>query len=85
MEFFGMGTGEILVILVIALIVFGPDRLVGVARTLGRVVHNVTKAGKDFTRQVEAELDLDQPAKKGTVPPEKPGTSKPDVQTPGRT
>ncbi len=52
MEFFGMGTGEILLILVVALIIWGPGRIVDIARTLGKMVHALKKATSDLTAQI---------------------------------
>lgn len=57
MEFFGMGTGEILLILVVALIVFGPGRIVEIGRTLGRMARTLRKATSDLTSQVTRELE----------------------------
>lgn len=41
---FGIGWTEILVILVVALLVLGPDRLPGIARSLGRGLRDFRKA-----------------------------------------
>lgn len=64
MEFFGIGTGEIILILVVALIIWGPGRIVEIGRTLGRIVRAVKKASFDLTAQVTKELEKqeeDQP------------------------
>ncbi|MFC2002487.1 twin-arginine translocase TatA/TatE family subunit [Chloroflexota bacterium] len=57
MDFFGIGTGEVLLILIVALIVFGPGRIVEIGRTLGRMMHTLKKASSDLTAQVTKELD----------------------------
>jgi len=57
MDFFGMGMGEILLILVIALIVLGPGRIVGVGRTMGKAVRTLRKVSNDLTTQLSQELD----------------------------
>ena len=44
MNFFNLGIGEILFILVIALIIFGPGSLVKTARDMGAFVRKVTKS-----------------------------------------
>lgn len=41
---FGIGPSELLVILVLALIIFGPNKLPELARTLGRTVKEFKKA-----------------------------------------
>ncbi len=56
MEFFGMGVMEILVILVVGLIVFGPGRLPQVARNLGRGVASLRKVTKDLTEEMSIEF-----------------------------
>lgn len=66
MDFFGIGTGEILLVLLVAVIVFGPGRIVEIGRTLGKMMHTIKKASFDLTSQVTRELegeDKDHPAK----------------------
>ena len=41
-----MGIGEILIVLLIILVVFGSSRLPGVARGLGKGIHNFKDATK---------------------------------------
>jgi len=57
MDFFSMGTGEILLILVIALIIWGPGRIVAIGRTLGKTVRTLRKASLDLTTQLGKELE----------------------------
>ncbi len=57
MDFFGIGTGEVLLILVVALIVFGPGRIVEIGRTLGKMMNTLKKASFDLTSQVTRELE----------------------------
>ncbi len=49
MDFFGIGFGEIILILIIALIVLGPGKIPEIARTLGRIVRALRKATTDLT------------------------------------
>lgn len=60
MDFFGIGLGEVLLILIVALIIWGPKRLPKIARTLGRVVRALRKATYDFTSQITKELDIQE-------------------------
>lgn len=60
MDFFGIGFGEVLLILILALIIWGPKRLPEIARTLGRTVRTLRKATYDFTSQVSKELDVQE-------------------------
>ncbi len=60
MGFLDMGTLEILLILVIALIIWGPGRVPEIARTLGRTLRALRKATYDLTATVAKELDMDE-------------------------
>ena len=57
MDFFGIGMGEILLILVVALIIWGPGRIVEIGRTLGKLTRTLKKASSDLTAQVTKELE----------------------------
>ncbi len=59
MDFFGMGAGEILLILVVALIIWGPGKIPEIARTLGRTVRAFRKATSDLTTAVTKELSTE--------------------------
>jgi len=57
MGFLDIGVGEIILILVVALIIWGPGRIPEIARTMGRVIYNLRKATFDLTSQVTKEID----------------------------
>ena len=57
MDFFGMGMWEILLILIVALIIWGPGRIGEIGRTLGKIVRTLRKASFDLTTQVSKELE----------------------------
>ena len=57
MNFFNIGTAELLLIFVIALVVVGPRRLPEIARSFGKIVSDVRKMSQDFTAQMSQELD----------------------------
>ena len=63
MSFFDMGVLEILLILIIALIVWGPGKVPEVARTIGRAVSALRKMSFDLTTQVKKELEEEEKAK----------------------
>ena len=60
MDFFGIGFGEVILILIVALIIWGPKRLPEIARTLGRTARALKKATYDLTSQVTKELDIQE-------------------------
>ncbi len=53
MDFFGMGIGEILVILMLALILFGPGKLPEIAAGIGRAVREFRNATRELTSEFE--------------------------------
>ncbi len=57
MDFLGMGPWEILLILIIAMIFLGPGKIVDFARTLGKWVRAIKRAGNDFTAAVTREVE----------------------------
>ena len=62
MDFLGIGAGEIILILLIGLIIWGPGRLIEISRSLGRTVRTVRKATTDLTVQVSKELENEKKA-----------------------
>jgi sec-independent protein translocase protein TatA len=59
MGFLDIGPMEILLILVIALIIWGPGKIPEIAKTLGRTINAIRKASFDLTTQIKNELDVD--------------------------
>ncbi|PTY37513.1 twin arginine-targeting protein translocase TatB [Saccharospirillum sp. MSK14-1] len=57
---FDMGFSELLLIAVIGLVVIGPERLPGVARTVGRQVGNLRRFMRSMQTQLEQEVKLDE-------------------------
>src|SRR3982750_4993588 len=58
---FGLGMGELLVILVIALLFLGPKKLPEVASSLGKAIRAFRKATSDLTDQLEVDESVKQP------------------------
>ena len=79
MSFFDMGPLEILLILAVALIVFGPEKIPEMARTLGRIVRAFRKATYDITQSVTKELEKEE---KDIGSQSKEGKSEPVKQPP---
>jgi len=56
---FGMGTGEIILILIIAALVVGPEKMVEFARQLGRFVAQFTRETESVTKEFREALSLE--------------------------
>tara|TARA_B110000438_G_C15637558_1_gene573800 strand:- start:119 stop:436 length:318 start_codon:yes stop_codon:yes gene_type:complete len=54
---FNIGGGEVLVILVVALIFLGPSKLPEIARTLGNVTQTVRRISSSFQSEISSSLD----------------------------
>ena len=53
MNFFGIGIPELMLILVIALVVFGPERLPEIGRSIGKAVRDFREMSAGFTSEWE--------------------------------
>lgn len=57
---FGIGSTELLVILLVALVVLGPKSLPQMARTLGKALGEFRRVSTDFQRTLNTEVDLEE-------------------------
>ncbi len=57
MDFLGIGPGELILILILAVIFLGPGKIVDFARTLGKWMRAIKRAGNDFTTAVTREVE----------------------------
>lgn len=55
---FGIGGNELMVVLLLAAIVLGPERLARAAREIGKFVRNVKNYFSALTDELKAELDV---------------------------
>ena len=60
MDFLGIGPMEILVIVVLILIVFGPNRLPEMARTIGKALKDVKSATSELGKSLSSELEEEE-------------------------
>lgn len=51
--FDSIGSGELLVIFLVSLLLFGPKRLPEIARTLGKAMEQLRRASREFHDQIE--------------------------------
>ena len=61
---FGIGSTELLVILVVALIVLGPKSMANVSRTLGKALGEFRRVSTDFQRTLNAEAEEEEQKKR---------------------
>lgn len=55
-----LGTTELLVIAVVALVLFGPRKLPEIGRTVGKAIGEFKRASDDFKRTWEYEVEIEQ-------------------------
>jgi sec-independent protein translocase protein TatB len=67
MTLLGIGPAELVLILVLALLIFGPNKLPEVARTIGKAMNDFRRTSQDVTSAVTRELDLAELSKPTTV------------------
>lgn len=73
-----LGVPELLFILVLALLVFGPRKLPEIGRTLGRAMGEFRRATSDLKRTLDVELSNEElskppaPVAKSVTPPAEP-------------
>ena len=59
---FNIGPTELIIILVLALIVFGPTRLPEIGRSIGRSLREFRRASDEIRGEIERDLDVDETA-----------------------
>lgn len=57
MNFFGIGLPEMVLILVVALLVFGPKKLPEIGRSMGKAIRSFQDASKEFEAEFKREAD----------------------------
>jgi sec-independent protein translocase protein TatB len=86
---FNIGTGEIIVIALIALIVLGPDKLPQAARQVGHYTAEARKIANGFRQEMKSAMDEVADTAKSTVEPDTTvaganGGARPDDRRPDR-
>lgn len=79
-----LGAGEILVILLVALLVLGPDKLPSAARSVGRTMSQIRKLSRGFEDEVRgamkmADIDTATPSPASSPAPSPSGSLHPGL------
>lgn len=77
MNFLGIGTVEILLIIILSFLVLEPDRMPQIARTMGRIMHQIKQASTEFINNLTKETKEVEEVKK-----ELADSVKEDITTP---
>ena len=62
---FGLGVGELMLILIVGLIVFGPRRLPEIGKTIGKALGEFRRATDDLKETIEREVRVEELKKLG--------------------
>jgi TatA/E family protein of Tat protein translocase len=88
----GIGAPELIFILLLALLIFGPKRLPEIGRTVGKALGEFRRATSELKRSLENEIRIDddhspprpllRPAPASPVEPAEAAVASPPVETP---
>jgi sec-independent protein translocase protein TatA len=62
MDFLGIGAPEIILVLLLAFVIFGPKRIIEISREAGKAMRNLSRDASSIQRQLENELSNDKAA-----------------------
>jgi sec-independent protein translocase protein TatA len=83
MNIFGIGLPEMGVIMVVALLIFGPKKLPEIGRSVGKTIRSFQEASKEFQTEFQKEAEQLEQAVKTTAELEpkqiEPAKSEPDT------
>lgn len=79
--FGGLSVTEVLVILVIALIIFGPRKLPSLGKTIGQSLAQFRRASEDFKRSWEEEVQIEEKRMSLPVTTYEPSAAEPSAPT----
>ena len=67
MDIFGIGLPELILVLLVGFILFGPKRILEMSKTAGKVMSNLSRDASDIQRKLSEELEEEKPVTPGTV------------------
>ncbi len=71
MNIFGIGLPEMILIMLVALLIFGPKKLPEIGRSMGKAIKGFQDASREFESEFKREADrLEQPSVAQQVPAE---------------
>lgn len=80
--FFSFGSGEIFLIIIVLVVVFGPKKIPEVARNLGKIINEMKTASSDFKNEIDKEVQrIDRETRYNEFLKEKQVTAKQPKQT----
>jgi Tat protein translocase TatB subunit len=65
---FNVGSGEMIVILLLAMLVLGPDKLPSTAKKVGRFLHEFRRMTSGFEQEVRKAMDLENISGSSSTP-----------------
>lgn len=81
MNIFGVGLPEMAVILVVALLVFGPKKLPEIGRSLGKAIRGFQEASKEFETEFQREAQQLEASMKSATPVKSEEAAKTNSET----
>ena len=60
MNIFGIGLPEVIVIVILGLLIFGPKRLPQLGKTIGKTLKGIQTASKEFESEINKTLQLNE-------------------------
>ncbi len=69
MDIFGMGMGEIILIIIVGIMIFGPNKIPEIARTVGKAINTIKQTSSDLTSQINKEIEEVEQSTREHAPP----------------